>query len=58
MALPAPTCGLVEPVFCVQKKNWKQCGWTGGMVGMVGPGPWQEVQGRISKFGDLMIEFD
>lgn len=24
----APTCGLVEPVFCVQK-NWKQCVWNG-----------------------------
>ena len=53
MALPAPTCGLVEPVFCVQKKK---IGSNAG--GMVGPGPWQEVKGRISKFGDLMIEFD
>ena len=43
MALPTPTCGLVEPVFCVQKKNWKQCGWNGWTWTMAG-GPGSHLQ--------------
>lgn len=51
MAFPPQPAGWWNQ-FSASKKNGSNAG------GMVGPGPWQEVKGRISKFGDFMIEFD